>query len=137
MSVSPAQMSVSSARRRIRAPVAAAIGVGVLVVLAAGAYLYDHSRRDLIANGAHVLITVDLRQDGEALRITAQDAASLDQAAADASAAMRIWLRETSSVPHIRDLLGREGRGAPLGLIPHRQIGVHQPLGERPGIGKQ
>ena len=67
--------------------------------------------RDLIANGSHVLITADLRQDGEALRVTAQDVTSLDQAAAAAGAAMRIWLRETASVPHIRDLLGREGRG--------------------------
>ena len=67
--------------------------------------------RDLIANGSHVLITADLRQDGEALRVTAQDVASLDQAAAAAGAAMRIWLHETASVPHIRDLLGREGRG--------------------------
>jgi DNA polymerase-3 subunit alpha len=67
--------------------------------------------RDLIANGTNVLITADLRQDGEALRVTAQDVASLDQAAAAAGAAMRIWLHETASVPHIRDLLGREGRG--------------------------
>ncbi len=67
--------------------------------------------RDLLANGASVLITADLRQDGEALRVTAQDVASLDQAAAGAGAAMRIWLRETASVPHIRELLGREGRG--------------------------
>ena len=36
---------------------------------------------------------------------------SLDQAAASAGAAMRIWLRETAAVPHIRDLLGREGSG--------------------------
>ncbi len=67
--------------------------------------------RDLLANGSHVLVTADLRQDGEALRVTAQDVASLDQAAADVGAAMRIWLRETASVPHIRDLLGREGHG--------------------------
>jgi DNA polymerase-3 subunit alpha len=67
--------------------------------------------RDLLGNGSHVLITADLRQDGEALRITAQDVTALDQAAAKAGAAMRIWLRETASVPHIRDLLGREGRG--------------------------
>ena len=60
---------------------------------------------------SNVLVTADLRQDGEALRVTAQDVASLDQAAANAGAAMRIWLRETASVPHIRDLLGREGRG--------------------------
>ena len=65
--------------------------------------------RDLLANGSNVLVTADLRQDGEALRVTAQDVASLDQAAAAAGAAMRIWLRETASVPHIRDLLGREG----------------------------
>ena len=67
--------------------------------------------RDLLVNGSSVLVTADLRQDGEALRVTAQDLASLDQAAAGAGAAMRIWLRETASVPHIRELLGREGRG--------------------------
>jgi len=67
--------------------------------------------RDLLASGSNVLVTADLRQDGEALRITAQDVASLDQAAANAGAAMRIWLRETAAVPNIRDLLGREGSG--------------------------
>jgi DNA polymerase-3 subunit alpha len=67
--------------------------------------------RDLLANGTTVLITADVRQDGEALRITAQDVTSLDRSAADAGTAMRIWLRETASVPHIRDILGREGRG--------------------------
>ena len=67
--------------------------------------------RDLLANGTSVLVTADLRQDGEALRVTAQDLTSLDRAAADVGAAMRIWLRETASVPHIRELLGREGRG--------------------------
>jgi lipoprotein-anchoring transpeptidase ErfK/SrfK len=54
MSVSPVQMSVSSARRRISAPIAAAIGAALLLVLAAGMYLYDHSRRDLIASGVTV-----------------------------------------------------------------------------------
>ncbi len=67
--------------------------------------------RDLVRNGANVLVTADLRQDGEALRITATDVAALDEAAAGAGTAMRIWLRETASVAHIRDLLGREGRG--------------------------
>jgi len=67
--------------------------------------------RDLIVTGANVLVIADLRQDGESLRITAQDVTSLDRAAADAGAAMRVWLRETAPVPHIRDLLGREGRG--------------------------
>ncbi len=67
--------------------------------------------RDLLTSGANVLVAADLRQDGEALRITAQDVSSLDHAAASAGAAIRIWLRETAAVPHIRDLLGREGSG--------------------------
>jgi DNA polymerase-3 subunit alpha len=67
--------------------------------------------RGLLVSGTSVLITADLRQDAETLRVTAQDVSLLDQAAADAGAAMRIWLRETASVPHIHDLLGREGRG--------------------------
>ncbi|HEY8289334.1 MAG TPA: hypothetical protein VIG49_08710, partial [Acetobacteraceae bacterium] len=53
----------------------------------------------------------DLKSDGEALRITAHDVTPLDHAAASAGASMRIWLRETAAVPHIRDLLGREGGG--------------------------
>jgi DNA polymerase-3 subunit alpha len=67
--------------------------------------------RELIVNGSTVLINADLRQDGEALRITAQDVTALDQAAAGAGTATRIWLSETASVPHIRDLLGRGGHG--------------------------
>ena len=67
--------------------------------------------RDVLGNGFNVLIVADLRQDGEALRITASEVSSLDQAAAGAGAAIRIWLRETAAVPHIRDLLGREGTG--------------------------
>jgi DNA polymerase III subunit alpha len=67
--------------------------------------------RDLLVSGSNVLVTADLRQDGEALRITAQDVVALDQAASNAGAAMRIWLRESASVPHIRDLLAREGSG--------------------------
>jgi len=76
--------------------------------------------RDTLAAGSNVLMTADLRLDGEALRITAQDVTSLDQAAANAGAAMRIWLKETAAVPHIRDLLGREGRGkGRVILVPH------------------
>ena len=67
--------------------------------------------RDLVVSGNNVLVTADLVFQGEAFRITAQDVQLLDQAAANAGAGMRIWLRETAAVPHIRDLLGREGRG--------------------------
>jgi len=67
--------------------------------------------RDAVADGANLLVTADLRMEGEALRVTAQDVVLLDQAAAAAGASMRVWLRETAAVPHIRDLLGTAGSG--------------------------
>ena len=38
--------------------------------------------RDMVADGANLLVTADLRLEGEALRVTAQDVVLLDQAAA-------------------------------------------------------
>jgi lipoprotein-anchoring transpeptidase ErfK/SrfK len=46
--------STTSASRRRALPVVALSAAAVLVVLAAGTYLYDHSRRDLIANGVRI-----------------------------------------------------------------------------------
>jgi DNA polymerase-3 subunit alpha len=75
--------------------------------------------RPILAAGAPLLVTADLRLEGEALRLTAQDVTSLDQAALAAGAGMRIWLRETAAVPHIRALLDREGSGrGRISLIP-------------------
>jgi DNA polymerase-3 subunit alpha len=67
--------------------------------------------RDLLTAGASVLVTVDIRLEGEALRITAHDVAPLDAAAAQAGAGLRVWLQRTEAVPHIRALLDREGNG--------------------------
>ena len=67
--------------------------------------------RDLLTTGNAVLVTADLRMEEDALRITAHDVASLDDAARDAGAGMRVWLARTESVAHIRALLDREGRG--------------------------
>ncbi len=66
---------------------------------------------ELLREGAAVLVTADLKQEGEALRITAAGAVSLEQAAAEAGAGMRIWLGQTAAVPHIRAILDRERRG--------------------------
>ncbi len=75
--------------------------------------------RELLADGARVLATVDLKLEGEALRITAHDVASLDEAVSRAGAGMRIWLQRTEAVEHIRALLTMEapGRGRVV-LIP-------------------
>ena len=67
--------------------------------------------RELLAAGNSVLVTADIRLEGEALRVTAQDIAPLDAAAAQAGAGMRVWLRQTEAVTHIRTLLAREGHG--------------------------
>ncbi len=67
--------------------------------------------RELLTAGTSLLVTADIRLEGEALRITAQDVAPLDAAASQAGAGMRIWLQKTEAVGHIRTLLEREGRG--------------------------
>jgi DNA polymerase-3 subunit alpha len=67
--------------------------------------------RDLLKAGTPLLVTADIGLEGDALRVTAQDVVSLDRAAADAGADMRIWLRQSESVGHIRSVLAREGRG--------------------------
>ena len=66
---------------------------------------------ELLREGAPILVTADLKQEGEALRITAAGAVSLEQAAADAGATIRIWLGQSAAVPHIRTILERERKG--------------------------
>lgn len=81
--------------------------------------------RELLGSGNHVLVSAELKTEGEAVRITAMDVTPLDQAAAAAGASMRIWLRETAAVPHISAILSREsgGRGR-VTLVP--RIGSDQ-----------
>jgi len=70
-----------------------------------------NTARDALKVGNAVLMAIDLKQEGDSLRVTAADCVSLDQAANDAGAGMRIWLDRTEAVPHIRALLSREGKG--------------------------
>jgi DNA polymerase-3 subunit alpha len=81
--------------------------------------------REILASGCNVLVSAELKTDGDAVRVTAMDVSALDQAATLAGASIRIWLRESAAVPHIRDILGREsgGRGR-VTLVP--RIGTHQ-----------
>jgi DNA polymerase-3 subunit alpha len=67
--------------------------------------------REILAHGSNVLVSADLKVEGEAIRVTAQHVELLDHAASQAGASIRIWLRETEAVPHIRDLLARQGTG--------------------------
>ncbi len=77
------------------------------------------SARPHLTAGAPLLVTADIRIEGEALRITAQEVTTLERAAVDAGAGMRIWLKQTEAVPHIRALLAREGHGrGTISLMP-------------------
>jgi len=67
--------------------------------------------REFLAAGTPVVVTADLKLEGESLRITAQDIQGLDAAAEKAGGGMRVWLQQTAAVPHIHTLLSREGQG--------------------------
>jgi DNA polymerase-3 subunit alpha len=67
--------------------------------------------RDVLVAGTPLLVTADVALEGEALRVTAQEVVSLDKAAAEAGGSMRVWLKDTASVPHISTILARENRG--------------------------
>ena len=84
----------------------------------------------LLAENTNVLITADLQVQGESLRITAQDVAALDQAASGVGAAIKVWLAETASVPHIRDVLARDGAGKGRVVLVPTPDGVWQ-VGDR------
>jgi len=67
--------------------------------------------RELLVPGSPLLVTVELRMEGEALRITAQDVAGLEKVAAESGIGLRIWLRETRAVAPLAAILERQGRG--------------------------
>ena len=66
---------------------------------------------DHLAEGAALLVTVEARLDGEALRLTAQEVEPLEKAAAGIAGGIKLWLDQSAAVPHVRALLEREGRG--------------------------
>ena len=67
--------------------------------------------RDVLTAGRAVLVEAEVRLEGEALRITANQVSLLDAAAAQTGGGFRVWLSRTEAVEHIRALLGREGSG--------------------------
>jgi DNA polymerase-3 subunit alpha len=83
--------------------------------------------REMLSEGAALLVTADVKIENEALRITAQDIGLLDEAASKAGAGLRIWLDRTEALPHIKALLEREGKGrGKIALVP--KLGVERSL---------
>jgi DNA polymerase III subunit alpha len=69
------------------------------------------SARELIEQGAPLLIAADGRLDGEQVRYTAQSIEPLDKAAANVGASLRIYLSDPAPVESLKRLLEREARG--------------------------
>ena len=67
--------------------------------------------REVLKAGSAVLMGVELKLEGDSVRVTATNCRSLEQAASEAGAGMRVWLDRTEAVPHIRALLAGEAKG--------------------------
>ena len=78
-----------------------------------------NTAREVLKTGAAVLMSVDLKLEGDALRVTAADCSSLEAAASTAGAGMRVWLGRAEAIAPIRGVLARGagGRGR-VSLIP-------------------
>jgi DNA polymerase-3 subunit alpha len=67
--------------------------------------------RPHLDSGSALLLTVDVREDGDSLRITAQSVELLDQAVAHAAAGLRIRLGDAEAVPMLAKLMAKEAGG--------------------------
>jgi DNA polymerase-3 subunit alpha len=75
--------------------------------------------RELLDSGQPLLVTVsiDSRDDGEAPRLTAQEIAPLDQAAAQAGTELRLFLSDTAPLHSLKTVLDRQATAGGLGHI--------------------
>ena len=67
--------------------------------------------RDLLEVNATLLVTVEAKMEDDQLKMTCQAIESLDQAAAKASAGLRIFIRDESPIKALRELIAKEPRG--------------------------
>ncbi len=108
---------------------------GVFEVIVFSELLGQH--RELLESGQPLLVTVsvDSRDDGEAPRLTAQGLAPLDQAAAEASTGLKLFLSDQAPLDSLKAVLGRDagakGRGR-IALVLTLQGGEEAEL-ELPG----
>ena len=67
--------------------------------------------REMLVEGTMLLVTAELKMDGESLRVTALDVEPLDRAAANAGSGLRIVVDRIDALASLRALLDREGKG--------------------------
>lgn len=96
--------------------------------------------RPYLDSGSPLLLTIDGREDGDTLRLTAQGIEPLDQAVAHAAAGLRIRLDSADGVPKLAALMnkGIGGKGRVSFVVPvssAREVEIVLPHGFRIGPG--
>ncbi|MGH6979649.1 MAG: OB-fold nucleic acid binding domain-containing protein, partial [Stellaceae bacterium] len=96
--------------------------------------------RQHLESGTPLLVTVDVREDGDTLRLTAQAIEPLDQAVAHAAAGLRITLDTADAVPMLAKLIGKESGGKGrvslvVPVTPAREVEIVLPGGFKIGPG--
>ena len=93
--------------------------------------------RDLLDSGKPLLVTVDIRADDDALRLTAQRIEPLDKVVAQAAAGLKVVLGEAAALAAFKSLLQGEagGRGHVNVVVPlpTREVEIALPGGFRIG----
>ena len=68
--------------------------------------------RELLEGSDPLLLTVEVRAEGEDLRLMAQAVTPLDRAVASAAAGLRLFLRDPEPLPHLKSVLARDSNGS-------------------------
>jgi DNA polymerase-3 subunit alpha len=69
------------------------------------------AHRELLEPGTPLLVSVDVRVEPDNIRLTAQSIQPLDQAAAQTSAGLKVYLSDTAPLPSLKQIMERCGRG--------------------------
>jgi DNA polymerase-3 subunit alpha len=98
------------------------------------------SARPYLESGSPLLLTVDAREDGDSLRLTAQAMEPLDEAVAHAAAGLRIRVGDAEAAPTLARLMAKEsgGKGRVSFVVPvspAREVEIVLPGGFKIGPG--
>jgi DNA polymerase III subunit alpha len=88
--------------------------------------------RETLDSGSPVMMGVEVRLDGDSLKITAHSVDNLEKVAATRTEAIKVFVNDTSPLPSIQKMLGGEAGGKGqisivLGLDPLREVEIDLP----------
>jgi DNA polymerase-3 subunit alpha len=69
------------------------------------------AHRELLEPGTPLLVSVDVRLEPDNIRLTAQQIQPLDQAAAQTSIGLKVYLSDAATLPSLRQIMDRCGKG--------------------------